>query len=150
MGSTRTSWGIPMAFWRDQMPTDMFLRPAPTGTSTRAASDTFAAYFEDRGLEPGDLDPIPIAVFLDHADWFAEQKALDVDQRLVTALDQAGGALRRDDGRRLHHHRRQGPGGARASRTSSTSRVVRRRAGRRRSHTSERSPSTTSPAPGSR
>jgi cation diffusion facilitator CzcD-associated flavoprotein CzcO len=79
--------GIPMAFWRDQMPTDMFLRSGTDWHLDASGEHTFAAYVEDRGLSAADLDPIPIATFLDHADWFAEQKSLDVDQRLVASLD---------------------------------------------------------------
>ena len=78
--------GIPMAFWREQMPTDMYLRSGPDWHLDVAGEDTFAAYFEDRGLCPADFDPIPISVFLDHTDWFAERKKLKVDARLVNTL----------------------------------------------------------------
>ncbi|HEU5455395.1 MAG TPA: dimethylaniline monooxygenase, partial [Nocardioides sp.] len=64
--------GRPMAFWRDQMPTDMYLRSGPDWHLDARGEDTFAAFFEDRGLDPADHDPIPIDLFLDHTDWFAE------------------------------------------------------------------------------
>ena len=44
---------------------------------------SFAAYFEERGLDPAEHDPIPISVFLDHTEWFREQKRLDVEQVMV-------------------------------------------------------------------
>ncbi len=78
--------GIPMAFWRDQMPADMYLRSGTDWHLDVARVDTFAAYLEDRGLLATDVDPIPISVFLDHTDWFAERKGLDVDARLVDTL----------------------------------------------------------------
>jgi thioredoxin reductase len=75
--------GIPMAFWREQMPADMYLRSGSDWHLDVLGEDTFAAYFEDRGLRREDHDPIPIAVFLDHTDWFAARQGLEVDPRLV-------------------------------------------------------------------
>ncbi len=78
--------GRPMSFWREQMPDDMYLRSGPDWHLDATGEHTFEAYFEDRGLDPADHDPIPIGVFLDHTDWFREQKRLDVDERLVDTL----------------------------------------------------------------
>ena len=47
---------------------------------------TFEAYFEDRGMDRAGYDPIPIGVFLDHTDWFADQKRLAVEQVMVESL----------------------------------------------------------------
>ena len=84
--------GRPMSFWREQMPADMFLRSGPDWHLDTAGEHTFAAWFEDRGLDAADHDPVPIGVFLDHTDWFREQKGFDVDERLVDTLE------RRPDG----------------------------------------------------
>jgi thioredoxin reductase len=78
--------GHPMGFWRDQMPTDMFLRSGRDWSLDGSGVHTFAAYFEERGLDPATHDPIPISVFLDHTDWFAEQKKLDVEDVMVDTL----------------------------------------------------------------
>ncbi len=83
--------GRPMAFWREQMPADMYLRSGPDWHLDARGEDTFQAYFEERGLRPEDADPIPIDVFLDHTEWFRERKSLDVDQRLVTDLAKPDG-----------------------------------------------------------
>lgn len=83
--------GKPMAFWRDQMPTDMYLRSGPDWYLDANREHTFEAFFEDRGLDPGEHDPIPIGVFLDHTEWFAEQKGLRPDPRLVTDLSRPNG-----------------------------------------------------------
>jgi thioredoxin reductase len=85
--------GRPMSFWREHMPTDMYLRSGPDWHLDAAGEDTFAAYFEDRGLRPEDLDPIPIGVFLDYTDWFLRRKGLDVDERLVTDLSTMDGGF---------------------------------------------------------
>jgi FAD-dependent urate hydroxylase len=86
--------GRPMAFWRDHMPADMFLRSGPDWHLDGSGVDTFEAFFEDRGLDPGDHDPIPIAVFLDYTDWFAERKGLDVEERTVEGLTRPNGQFR--------------------------------------------------------
>ncbi|MFZ2016554.1 MAG: NAD(P)-binding domain-containing protein [Nocardioides sp.] len=78
--------GRPMGFWRDQMPSDMFLRSGRDWSLDGSGVHTFAAYFEERGLDPASNDPIPISVFLDHTDWFAEQKKLDVHEVMVDTL----------------------------------------------------------------
>ncbi len=78
--------GHPMAFWREQMPTDMYLRSGPDWHLDGSGEATFEAFFEDRGLRPEDFDPIPIGVFLDYTEWFRERKALGVDERLVSGL----------------------------------------------------------------
>ena len=85
--------GRPMAFWRDQMPADMYLRSGPDWHLDARGEDTFAAFFEDRGLDPADHDPIPIDLFLDHTDWFAERKALPVEERMVAELARPDGAF---------------------------------------------------------
>ncbi len=78
--------GRPMAFWRDQMPADMYLRSGPDWHLDANGDATFEAFFEDRGLDPTRHDPIPIGVFLDHTDWFAERKGLVVEERMVAEL----------------------------------------------------------------
>jgi FAD-dependent urate hydroxylase len=83
--------GRPMAFWRDQMPSDMYLRSGPDWHLDGQGHDTFEAFFEDRGLDPTDHDPIPIGVFLDHTEWFAERKGLPVEERMVAGLTQPDG-----------------------------------------------------------
>lgn len=85
--------GRPMAFWREQMPAGMFLRSGSDWHLDAAGEHTFEAYFEDRGLRRTDHDPIPIEVFLDYTEWFRERKALDVDDRLLSALTTSDGTF---------------------------------------------------------
>jgi FAD-dependent urate hydroxylase len=83
--------GRPMAFWRDQMPKEMYLRSAPDWHLDALGQDTFEAFFEERGLDPADHDPIPIGLFLDHTDWFADRKGLEVEERMVANLTRPDG-----------------------------------------------------------
>ncbi len=83
--------GHPMSFWRDQMPTDMYLRSGRDWSLDASGEHSFEAYFEAAGLDPGANDPIPISVFLDHTDWFAREKKLDVEEVLVDALHRSDG-----------------------------------------------------------
>jgi FAD-dependent urate hydroxylase len=85
--------GRPMAFWREQMPAGMFLRSGSDWHLDAAGEHTFEAYFEDRGLRRAELDPIPIAVFLDYTEWFRERKALGVDERLLSGLATSDGSF---------------------------------------------------------
>ena len=83
--------GRPMAFWRDQMPADMFLRSGPGWHLDGSGKYTFEAFFEAKGLRPEELDPIPLAVFLDYTEWFRECTSLEVDERMVTDLTRPDG-----------------------------------------------------------
>ena len=99
--------GRPMSFWREQMPADMYLRSGPDWHLDATGEHTFEAFFEDRGLDPADHDPIPIGVFLDHTDWFRQQKGLDVDERLVDTLTRPNGRFEAvmDDGSTIEAER---------------------------------------------
>jgi thioredoxin reductase len=69
----------------------MYLRSGRDWSLDAAGVHSFQAYFEERGLDPDSNDPIPIGVFLDHTDWFAEQKGLDVEELLVDSLAASDG-----------------------------------------------------------
>ena len=85
--------GHPMAFWRDHMPADMYLRSGPDWHLDGSGEHTFAAFFEDKGIRPGELDPIPIATFLEYTEWFRERKSLPIDTRLVSELAKQDGTF---------------------------------------------------------
>src|SRR5690348_5575035 len=85
--------GRPMEFWRENMPKGMFLRSGPDWHMDGAGTHTVAAFLEDRGIATKDIDPIPIAVFLDYAEWFSEQKAIDVQAETIAELTQSDGGF---------------------------------------------------------
>ena len=92
-GIDTTVVGIPMSFWRDRMPQDMYLRSGTDWYLDASREHTFEAFFEDRGLDRAENDPIPISVFLDHTDWFAERKGIRPDPRLVADLTKPDGTF---------------------------------------------------------
>lgn len=82
--------GRPLGFWTDNMPAGMYLRSGPDWHLDASGVHTFEAFLEERGMAAADIDPIPIAVFLDYAGWFQRQKHITVLERFVTALVATG------------------------------------------------------------
>ena len=82
--------GHPMGFWTDHMPEGMFLRSGADWHLDASGVDTFEAFFEDRGLNAAQIDPVPIAVFREYAAWFQTQKHVSVHDRLVTRVEHNG------------------------------------------------------------
>ena len=83
--------GRPMGFWRDNMPEGMFLRSGPDWHLDGAAVHTLEAYLQEQGIRQGEVDPIPIGVFLDYADWFKTAKGIEVREEFVDTLVKADG-----------------------------------------------------------
>jgi thioredoxin reductase len=83
--------GKPMAFWRENMPAGMFLRSGPDWHLDAAGVNTFMAYLDECGIDPSDVDPIPVALFLDYVDWFEERADVDVMPELVRDLSKPDG-----------------------------------------------------------
>jgi FAD-dependent urate hydroxylase len=78
--------GRPMGFWTEHMPEGMFLRSGPDWHLDASGVHTFEAFLEDRGISHADIDPVPIAVFLDYAAWFQQRKGMAVRDNLVSRL----------------------------------------------------------------
>ncbi len=86
--------GRPLGFWRDNMPEGMYLRSGPDWHLDASGVHTFEAFLEERGIGAAEVDPVPIAVFLEYAGWFQRQKGVVCDERLVTSLGLDGDADR--------------------------------------------------------
>jgi cation diffusion facilitator CzcD-associated flavoprotein CzcO len=83
--------GRPMGFWHENMPEGMFLRSGPDWHLDGAGIDTLEAFLEDRQIRPDEVDPIPIGLFLEYANWFSERKGLAVREDFVTRLEKTNG-----------------------------------------------------------
>ena len=140
-----------MAFWRDQMPTDMFLRSGPDWPLDARGEHTFEAYFEDARAAPRRRRPDPDRGLPRPHRLVRRAEAPRVDQRMVDRADQATARSwpTMEDGSTITADKvLAAPGIAHFAQPA---RVVRRRAGRPpRATPASWSPSTTSPAPGSR
>jgi FAD-dependent urate hydroxylase len=95
--------GHPLGSWTDHMPEDMFLRSGIDWHLDASSIHTFEAFIEEQAISPAELDPIPIAVFLDYATWFQEQKRLTVRDQFVSGLERcdAGFVATLDDGSQI-------------------------------------------------
>jgi FAD-dependent urate hydroxylase len=83
--------GRPMGFWRQNMPEGMFLRSGPDWHLDPSAVHTLEAYLEQRGIRPGEPDPIPVRVFLDYAEWFQTAKGIEVCEDFADSLTKTDG-----------------------------------------------------------
>ena len=78
--------GRPMGFWRRHMPAGMLLRSGPDWHLDASGVHTLEAYLEERTVDPADVDPLPIGLFLDYAEWFRQAKGIGVSEDLVVDL----------------------------------------------------------------
>jgi FAD-dependent urate hydroxylase len=92
-GIDTTVVGRAMGFWREHMPTGMFLRSSAGWQMDAAGTDTFRAYLEDQQIQARDVDPIPVGLFLDYAAWFTDRKGLEVREDFVLALGKVNGGF---------------------------------------------------------
>jgi FAD-dependent urate hydroxylase len=82
--------GRPLGFWTDNMPEGMYLRSGTDWHLDASGIHTFEAFLEERGIEAAEVDPVPIAVFLDYARWFQRETGVVVDERFVMSVGLAG------------------------------------------------------------
>jgi FAD-dependent urate hydroxylase len=80
--------GEAMAFWRESMPTGMFLRsaPDPDWHLDPAGEHTLIVYLEERGIDPLEVSPLPVGLFIDYAEWFQKKAGIEVLPDLVCNL----------------------------------------------------------------
>jgi cation diffusion facilitator CzcD-associated flavoprotein CzcO len=83
--------GRSMGFWRDHMPAGMFLRSGPDWHLDAAAVHTLAAYLEEHAIAPAEVDPLPVNLFLEYAEWFRQAKGVEVREDLVAELAKPDG-----------------------------------------------------------
>ena len=83
--------GRPMGFWRENMPAGMFLRSGPDWHLDAASVHTLEAYLEERAIAPAEVDPLPIGLFLDYAEWFRQARGIEVREDLVAELARPDG-----------------------------------------------------------
>ena len=92
--------GERMGFWRRNMPRGMLLRSGSEWHLDSLGTYTLEAYLADRRLAAEEVDPLPVEVFIDYADWFSESNGLETRPGMVTSIEQIEGGIRArlDDG----------------------------------------------------
>jgi FAD-dependent urate hydroxylase len=88
--------GRPMDTWRNHMPAGMYLKSEIFGTdlsSPKPGYDLPAYARSERvdGIERG--NPLPLARFLDYADWYIKQLVPDISDVTVTEIEAVGGGF---------------------------------------------------------
>jgi hypothetical protein len=84
-GISTVAFGDPLAFWRDTMPSDMWLRSSPAASSICSPRGelSLARWGAAEGREIGEI--LPIGDFIDYGMWFKEQVVPDLDPRMVVS-----------------------------------------------------------------
>jgi thioredoxin reductase len=100
-GIETTVVGEPMSFWRRHMPEGMLLRSPVDWHLDASGGHTLAAYVAERGVSRWDVDPIPLELFLEYADWFRAVKGIQVHRVRVEQVREGDGPLKvtLEDGR---------------------------------------------------
>lgn len=86
--------GRPMEFWRNQMPKGMLLRSGGTWQLDPLGIYTLERYIDSKGLAKEQVSPLPLDLFVDYANWFAEQLGIKTLNSYVRNLRVSRGALR--------------------------------------------------------
>lgn len=95
--------GEPMGFWRRNMPERMLLRSGTDWHLDADGIDTFEAFLADHGIDAAELPPVPLATFLDYADWFCSRAGVQPEPILASRVESVDDrfAVTFDDGRRV-------------------------------------------------
>ncbi|MHB8883780.1 MAG: NAD(P)-binding domain-containing protein [Methylovirgula sp.] len=93
-GLSHEIFGQPMSSWRDAMPTNMILRSEPHASNLWDPERRYT--FENFCAEKGrpyvaSGQPLPLALFLDYAEWFQKHAVPNVQDVQLTKLSQRDG-----------------------------------------------------------
>jgi len=105
--------GQPVAFCHEHMPAGMLLRSPLDWQIDPFGRRTLLAFLLERGVAPGDADPVPLELFCDYAGWFQESYGLRFRPHWITDLTKAREgfeALSADGERILARHVLLAPG----------------------------------------
>ncbi|WP_258349168.1 NAD(P)-binding domain-containing protein [Saccharopolyspora gregorii] len=93
-GVSYRQFGIPMDLWRSRMPRGMFLKSQgfASNLSDPDRSHTLRNFCQETGHGYADYGvPVSLENFISYADWFREQRGLEVEEVLVTDVDRQAG-----------------------------------------------------------
>ena len=81
--------GEPMGFWKDHMPSGMYLRSACDWHFDALGVDTIEAYVRDHQKTPKDVEPLSLDFYLGYPEWFIARKHIKPVRKAVTSLNLA-------------------------------------------------------------
>ena len=90
-GISHVVLGEPMSFWRGHMPAGMVLRSACDWHLDPTGSATIERFLASRGQAPGDVEPLPLDLYLEYARWFEEANGIRARPAKVVRLDRRDG-----------------------------------------------------------
>lgn len=83
--------GEPMAFWKHNMPGGMLLRSGLEWHLDAAGVHTLESFLEEKHISRTDVQPVPVEIFREYADWFRESKKIAVQPLRVKRLRRVDG-----------------------------------------------------------
>ena len=86
-GLDMRTFGEPMSFWRRHMPLGMLLRSSKRSSDLPAPGRAGGIAAFERETGETVPEPIPLASFLDYADWYRGRFVPEVDERLVSRVE---------------------------------------------------------------
>lgn len=78
--------GEPMSFWRDNMPSGMWLRSGPDWHLDPSGEATFEAFWADQDVAAPE-GPLKLATYLEYCDWFQRRKQIEPHPVRLQRLD---------------------------------------------------------------
>lgn len=79
--------GRSMGYWRSNMPEGMFLRSGIDWQFDALGVHSMEAFMKERNIEFEEIDPLPLETYLKYAEWFKEQKGINISDGLVDSLE---------------------------------------------------------------
>jgi cation diffusion facilitator CzcD-associated flavoprotein CzcO len=79
--------GRPMEFWKSNMPKDLILRSACDWHLDPVGIHTIEHYLRASGQSPKDVEPLSLQFYLGYADWFQQQKRINILPAYVERLN---------------------------------------------------------------
>jgi cation diffusion facilitator CzcD-associated flavoprotein CzcO len=103
-GIAVTVVGEPMAFWKHNMPPGMLLRSGPEWHLDAAGVHTLENFLKEKHIPTADVQPVPVEIFREYADWFRESEKITVEPLRVTRLRRVNGRFEAacDRGEKIH------------------------------------------------
>jgi cation diffusion facilitator CzcD-associated flavoprotein CzcO len=81
--------GVPMQFWRKNMPAGMYLRSACDWHLDPVGVHTIENFLRERGQTAQDVEPLSLDFYLSYAEWFQNQKQITTLPAHIERLDRS-------------------------------------------------------------